>query len=391
MLCDLVPVGPAGKPPVPNCHDIDCAGHRSCDLVAVHRSGIAIVLALAGCSSDPEPSGSAAGGSGGVAFLDASADVVDGGGSGGSSGGAPDAAIEVLPPFDGPEKLSEAGLYSDIVQKTLADGVMPYSVRFPLWSDGSDKQRFLYLPPGTQIDTSDMDSWRFPIGTRVFKEFSVAGKRIETRLLEKRWEGTDGWLMVSYLWNEAGTEATAVPAGQQNALGTEHDVPSIDLCAQCHSAGDLLAGVGAIQLSSPTGNGALSELSASGKLTQPPAGEFDPPGDGDVEAALGYLHGNCGHCHNDEHWLAGKRQLRLKLFVAEQTPEETLIYQTMGSKMSHLIEGSSVGVVPGKPAESQIWQRMQLRNGFGMPPVGTEKVDTAAVTLIGDWITNLPP
>ena len=41
------------------------------------------------------------------------------------------------------------------------------SPRYPLWSDGAEKQRYLSLPPGTQIDTSNMDDWKFPVGTRV--------------------------------------------------------------------------------------------------------------------------------------------------------------------------------------------------------------------------------
>jgi hypothetical protein len=105
-------------------------------------------------------------------------------GGGGSAGGGLDASGEAdAPPFTGPEKLSETGLYSDIATKTLAPDVMSYSVRFPLWSDGADKQRFLYLPAGSQIDTSWMDVWTFPIGTKAFKQFSLAGL-IETRMLE---------------------------------------------------------------------------------------------------------------------------------------------------------------------------------------------------------------
>src|SRR5262245_20803994 len=72
-----------------------------------------------------------------------------------------------------PQALSETGLYRDIATRGLAAGVISYDVRYELWSDGAEKQRYLYLPPGTQIDSSDMDGWRFPIGTKVWKTFST--------------------------------------------------------------------------------------------------------------------------------------------------------------------------------------------------------------------------
>ena len=66
-----------------------------------------------------------------------------------------------------------------------ADGVLSYQPAYELWSDGAEKERFVYLPPETQIDTSNPDRWTFPVGTRFYKTFAVGGKRIETRLIEK--------------------------------------------------------------------------------------------------------------------------------------------------------------------------------------------------------------
>src|SRR4051794_17627830 len=84
-----------------------------------------------------------------------------------------------------PAKLSETGLYSDAGTKTLADGVRPYHPQFELWSDGAEKARFVRLPDGVNIDTSDMDDWQFPAGTRLWKEFRFGGRLVETRILEK--------------------------------------------------------------------------------------------------------------------------------------------------------------------------------------------------------------
>ena len=202
--------------------------------------------------------------------------------------------------FGGPLRLSETGLYSDFSARTLSSDVIRYTPRYPLWSDGAEKERFLLLPTGTQIDTSDMDNWVFPDGTKLWKEFSRDGKVIETRLLQKLHDGKDGWFEVAYLWNETHSEAIAVPDGQENALGTSHNVPSQEDCGKCHgNVRDVIIGVSAIQLSAADGRGALSDLSRRGLLSQPPAGEFEVPGHGIVQDALGYMHGNCGHCHNN--------------------------------------------------------------------------------------------
>ena len=100
-----------------------------------------------------------------------------------------------------PQRLAETGLYADIATGELAADVVAYTPQFPLWSDGADKRRWIWLPPGTQIDTDDQDEWKFPDGTKLWKEFSVAGIAIETRLIEKRGPADDDWIPISYVWN----------------------------------------------------------------------------------------------------------------------------------------------------------------------------------------------
>ena len=67
--------------------------------------------------------------------------------------------------------LSQTGLYADIATKALASDLIDLTPRYPLWSDGAVKRRWLRLPPGTTIDTSDMDHWTLPVGAQLFKEF----------------------------------------------------------------------------------------------------------------------------------------------------------------------------------------------------------------------------
>lgn len=337
-----------------------------------------------GCSSDEESAESNHSGhdAGPDATTDAGPD-----GAGGTAGAAGSGGT----PFDGPEKLSETGLYSDIGAKKIAADVFPFDVRFPTWVDGLTSNRYLLLPAGTKIDTSQMDFWKFPIGTKAWKDFSKDGKLIETRYLEKRADGD--WLEIAYAWDAAATEALPVPDGV-TASGTAHDVPSQDGCTQCHNGEpERLLGVSAVQLSREVGTGPLTELVNKGLLTSPPTKEFPVPGDGVVEGALGYLHANCGHCHNDTHFLAPIRLIRYRLTVTATTPEETPTYKTNlnQSKMNHVMGDAIYSIVPGKPGESQTWVRTATREIDMMPPLDTKMVDPVGIKTLADWITALPP
>src|SRR5690606_29357474 len=129
----------------------------------------------------------------------------------------------------------------------LASGVEPFEPRFPLWTDGAAKRRWIALPPGTTIDTSDPDRWVFPPGTRLWKEFTRDDVRVETRLLERRPDGS--WRVVAYQWKDEQTDAEARPDVVQNASTADHDIPSRDDCRSCHSQSPTrVLGFGALQL-----------------------------------------------------------------------------------------------------------------------------------------------
>jgi hypothetical protein len=193
---------------------------------AIATGGAAGASGVAGSSGGASAGGSVNSGgapsSGGFA---SSGGVAGSTGSGGApaAGGAATSAGGALPDTVPARTLAETGLYSDAAQTQLAADVTPYEVRYQLWADGATKKRYLYLPAGQKIDTTDPDAWVFPIGTKVWKEFTRDGTRVETRLIQKTAEGQDGWKYVAFAWNAAQTEAVAVPLGQTAALGTAHD------------------------------------------------------------------------------------------------------------------------------------------------------------------------
>jgi len=288
-----------------------------------------------------------------------------------------------------PQQLSETGLFADMSTETLAEGVMPFVPRFELWSDGAIKRRWIYLPPGTQIDTSDQDAWNFPVRTKLWKEFRRDGVRVETRLLLKHGEAAQAWTPVAYVWGSDG-DALASPEGRADTRGTRHDVPSAAQCLGCHAGTRSgVLGFTTIQLPQHGDDGVfgLAELGDAGLLTSPVA-PLDVPGDFGTRAALGYLHANCSHCHNQDRpersgprCFDPERSLDFSLRTSElDTPEATATYRTAIGKV----------LAAGDPAASDVLVRARSRSPWwGMPALGSEVVDEAGVRVLEKWIRDL--
>ncbi len=353
------------------------------------RAPVVFAIVIVGCSSSEPPATPPDA----AVVADTGADVADAYDDHMQDAGR-EVAPEISPPAV-PATLAETGLYSDFASRTLNPDVIAYDVRYPLWSDGADKARYLFIPKGKQIDTSNMDHWSYPVGTKAWKEFRRAGVLLETRYFEKSGEPPIGWKYVAYAWSKDGTTATAVNPGAVDVLGTTHDIPSQEQCEQCHAgARDGLIGLGAIQLSRETGESPLAMLAAKGLLSAPPGREFSPPGEGTVKDALGYLHGNCGYCHSDVGRWSTARKLRLRVRVDDTDPATTPTYlTTINVPMAHTDTNGEpfIGVVPGNPDKSHVFFRMYKRDYWQMPPVGTEIADPTGLTLIKAWIESLPP
>jgi hypothetical protein len=342
---------------------------------------------------------------------------------GGGDSGPPDAppADAAPPPVDAdPATLASTGLCGDPACTMIAADVRAYSPRWPLWSDTAGKKRWIWLPPGTQIDTTDMNAWKFPVGAKLWKEFTRDGVRIETRLFTKL--GEDDWFRVAYAWNEAQTEAREVPLGVDDALGTTHDVPSRRDCGQCHdrvSGDDRVLGFSAIQLDHDGAEGELdlADLVRLGLLTAPPAvpaaGQpfFPLPTDvgpdedvATVQAALGYMHANCGPCHSEksEIFLSDKAHIDTRLeigrlgTVAGTPAYTTLVGQAALQRIPYQPprqdEPTRTVLVEPRNVDRSIMMARFTRytDAIRMPPLATEMVDGEARTLLTAWIEALP-
>lgn len=234
----------------------------------------------------------------------------------------------VPPALAFPQHLRDTGLY--------ALETIPFSPQYPLWSDGSAKRRWLHLPPGTAIDASRPDAWDFPPGTKAWKEFSRNGQRIETRLIERLADGS--WRYATYVWNANGTDAVLAP---DQGIG---NIPSRADCLACHEGAPVpILGYSAVQLK------------------------------GSVPAALGYLHGNCGHCHNDTGPLAN---VDLALAQRAGAPAES------AARTLHSVISRGPGL---------LLRKMGSRNPLTrMPPLGVTVPDAEGIALLQRWIQDLP-
>jgi outer membrane protein assembly factor BamB len=287
--------------------------------------------------------------------------------------------------------LSETGLYADVAAGTIAGGVRPYRPRFELWSDGAEKSRWLYLPEGNRIDTSSPDAWQFPIGTKVWKEFVRDGTRVETRLIEKI--SASDWAFMAFQWRADQRDADAVPDGVPNASGTPHDIPRQADCTVCHNgAPNMLLGLGTVQLSHDFVGETVTTLSSAGLLSDPLPTPI-LPGGAEAAEALGYLHANCGFCHNPQspQFITVNLDLRLSSEGAERVQDTAAFRSTVGVAPVAAPSGETTArVVPGSPASSTVVFRMGLRGEGGqMPPLATDAADSEAIAAISAWITGL--
>ncbi|HEY1586187.1 MAG TPA: hypothetical protein VGH63_10910, partial [Polyangia bacterium] len=178
---------------------------------------------------------------------------------GGHHAASVDATTPDSPPPDAPfeSTLFDTGLCVDRACTQITAGIQTYTPRWALYADGATKQRWILLPAGTQIDTSDMDHWQFPVGTKIWKEFDALdgsgnNVRVETRIVQRIGSGdtVNDWFYAGYQWNATEDDTTEVPNGATNADGTMHDIPSHVECTTCHEnlAPTRVLGFGALQL-----------------------------------------------------------------------------------------------------------------------------------------------
>jgi len=336
--------------------------------------------------------------------IPSNAALTDDGGQGDNASGDDGGAADARTPPDcdagtHPVALACTGLYADWSHLTPAPDVHAYQPGATMWADGADSSRWIWLPAGSKVDTTDPNNWSFPVGTKLWQELRMLGKRVETRFLWKL--SANMWFRTTYAWNEQETAAPELTTGMPNARGLPYEIPPVSACERCHDGeNDFVLGFEAVGLSMPQSSGLnMQALERQGLLSSPPLGGPTIPGDPTALGALAFLHANCGtSCHNrNTNAGAGQTGLFLKLTVdasgaLPSDVQQTDTWSTAYDVPSHFTpSGYDAGgfwrIHPGDVSRSMVPWRASRRDGVTqMPPLDTHVVDQNDVQLLDTWI-----
>ena len=310
-----------------------------------------------------------------------------------------------------PKFLSEFGFFEDMKNQLPAESVHPYSLVSPLFSDQTDKLRFVYVPEGERLGYVKNKVFIFPVGSTLIKTFAYLNKNgsLDQQLLETRLliNTQSGWKAISYVWNEDQTDAKRAIAGatiptsfinsEGKIINVRYRAPNQNQCKECHQLNKVITPIGpkARNMDKIVNyhSGEMNQLlywAALGwidqKLDSTPISSYT-----DVNASLdgrarAYLDINCGHCHIPG---GSADTTGLYLHLIEEDQEQLGIYKkpvAAGRASGNL----KYSIVPGRSDESIMLFRMRsLDPGIMMPESGRALADEVGIKLIEDWIDKL--
>ena len=318
-----------------------------------------------------------------------------------------------------PMNLSEYGFFEGSLADQLpAEGVIPYTLNTPLFTDYARKLRFVKLPEGATVPYNDQEVFDFPLGTTIIKTFyfpndarkSQKGRRLmETRLLIRE---EAGWKALPYHWNEAQTEANLEVAGDVkevkwvNEAGKkikfDYVMPNMNQCKGCHSYAGAMRPIGpsarqlngSFSYASHTSNqlehwqeaGILSGLPEQATEI-PRIAVWDDPATGSLEErARAWLDINCAHCHNPK---GPASTSGLFLDIHQNDPTALGFYKTPVAA-GRGSGGFSYDIHPQKPEESILPYRIASTDpGIMMPELGRSLVHQEGLALVEEWISKM--
>ena len=231
------------------------------------------------------------------------------------------------------------------------------------------------------------------------KNFRLNGTLVETRLYMRHPDGD--WAGYTYEWNAQQTNATLVTGGKTSTVGGQSwRFPSGAECDRCHTqAAGYVLGAEAAQLNhdfvyTSTGRTA-NELRTLDHITMFTTALGDPanqplmPDPTDTAAPLGqraraYLHANCSQCHRPGGGTPSSMDLRYSTLLSSTAACDA------PPQSGDLGIGAAARIIaPGSPSNSVLVARANRRDASGMPPLASNVVDSAGVTLLQQWITGL--
>lgn len=373
-------------------------------LPCLSMSCVLAAVLLAGCGDDEDVV---------VPAPDASTDA-------GHDAGA--AQVTPAPEEEPWEQLSQWHLFEDIARQAPSDRVLPYAVNAQLYADEADKQRFVWIPEGKQIEYVPEAAWRFPVGTILVKTFLYArpvegGERadepklLETRLLVR---GEERWHAHTYVYEDGNADARRVVAGRRIEVSFVDDageqrtnryaVPNTNQCGECHGKEERLDTLGGTtrQWNRTAPDADVNQIERLIELGWLQGSEpeddrqalVDPFGEAPlVERMRAYTDANCGHCHNEDDEAGDDGSglwLRYDLTDPALAARASLGICKMPQSAGGATCSRMLDVVPGMPDESIMTCRMESEEPkIRMPPVGRNLQDDRGLALIREWIESL--
>jgi hypothetical protein len=316
---------------------------------------------------------------------------------------------------DTPALLSQTGAFADTPTLTPSEGLLPYDINVPFWSDDADKLRWVAVPSdgrggAERVRFSPTGAWHFPPGTVFIKHFESVDetlpggrKRLETRLLVCNSVGEV--YGVSYRWRPDQADAERVDRGHRERIGggpaagpqaAYHYFPGPDDCRKCHipTASGVL-GVNTRQLNRGGPRGEANHLLAWSRLglLDPPVGEEEIPrmpklpqtdqvGLATEDRARAFLDANCGYCHRP-----GGAAADFDARWETPLPKQALI--NAPARINLGIDRARL-VAPNDPWRSLVLVRLNTLEHTKMPPLAHERIDRDGVEILRAWIASLP-
>ncbi|MGQ0697072.1 MAG: PQQ-dependent sugar dehydrogenase [Panacagrimonas sp.] len=312
-----------------------------------------------------------------------------------------------------PPKLSQTGLFSDTAGLRPNPGLIEYEINAPFWSDGTLKRRWIGLDGASKIGFTASGAWTWSSRAVVVKHFEIvlagsARKRLETRVLVNT---SQGWRGYTYVWNDAQTDADLLPDARRSveldvadpsapggARRQTYVFPSRSDCLVCHTqvAGVILgARTAQTHRDFPYPNGVRdNQLRAFNHIglfdrNIGSATQYAAMTDPSIAAASldrrarAYLDTNCAQCHQP----GGPTSVGLDLRASVDRADMRAVGVRPSAGALGIAEAFIVA--PSHKERSVLWERIRRLDGARMPPLGSHRVDTEGVALIGQWIDSL--
>ncbi len=316
-----------------------------------------------------------------------------------------------------PRRLSQTGLFRDVIHQQPEPGVVEYDFSAHHWADGTHSRQWIAIPRSEQLGLWDNPRWdlgqvhgrfKFPTETVLAKTvsyFREAGnpkseQHLETQLLHLL---GDEWRAYNYVWNEDQTDAilqddiasdrklTIQDSNATNGyrIQTWHHASRSE-CLLCH-----VWSSGTVQSFAPNqlniswnGKDQLAELVKQGlfSLPIPVTKSIAAPHDTTrplEDRARAYLAMNCSNCHRRQG--GGTADFN---FEIDKSLDANMYIDAIPAQGHFGIENPRI-VAPGDPFRSVVLYRT-LKFGRGhMPQFGSNVIDTQGIQVLHDWIASM--